>query len=93
MEKLIDHEKAGQVNEQVDVMEDEPFQVGEIIAFRGTNGYSFNLLQMTKEYSIDQITTKTSTEGNFFIPSEENNKDNFITFVADPRCKQAAFIC
>ena len=50
MEKLTDREEAGQVNEQVDVMEDELFQVGEIIAFRGTDSYSFNLLQVKKEF-------------------------------------------
>ena len=55
MEKLIDHEEADQVNERVDIMEDQLFQVGEIIAFRGTDGYSFNLLQVMKEYNIDQI--------------------------------------
>ena len=54
MEKLIDHEEADQVNEKVDIMEDELFQVGEIIAFRGTDGYSFNLLQVMKEYNIHQ---------------------------------------
>ena len=82
VEKLIDQEEANQVNEQ---LEDELFQVGEIIAFCGTDGYSFNLLQVTKEYKIDQITTRTSMKGNFLIPSEENDKDNFNTFGADPK--------
>ena len=90
VEKLIDHEEAGQVNEQVDLMEDELFQVGEMIAFRATDCYSFNLLQVIKEYNIDQITTRTSIKGNFWIPSEENDEDNFITFVSDPRWKNGS---
>ena len=90
VEKLIDHKEAGQVNEQVDVMEDELFQLREIIAFRGTDSYSFNLLQVTKEYNIDQITTRTGIKGNFLIPSEENDEDNFITFVSDPRWKKGS---
>ena len=53
VEKLMDHDKADQVNEKFDIMEHELFQVGEIITFRGTDGYSFNLLQMTNEYNID----------------------------------------
>ena len=40
---------------------------------------------MTKEYNIDQITTRTNIKGNSLIPSEENDEDNFITFVDDPR--------
>ena len=42
VEKLTDLEEADQVNEKVDIMEDELFQVGEIIVFRGTDGYSFS---------------------------------------------------
>ena len=71
-------------------MEDELFQVGEKIAFRGTDGYSFNLLQVTKEYNIVQITTRTDIKGNSLIPSEENDEDNLITFVADPRWKNGS---
>ena len=55
-----------------------------IVAFRGTDGSSFNLLQVMKEYNINQITTRTNIKGNSLIPSEENDEDNFITFVADP---------
>ena len=54
-------------------------------AFRGTDGYSFNLLEVTKKYNINQTTTRTSIKDSFLIPSEENDKDNFITFVADSR--------
>ena len=57
VEKLIDHEETGQVNEQVDLIEDELFQVEEITALRETDSYSFNLLQVTNEYNIDQIAT------------------------------------
>ena len=42
---------------------------------------------MTKEYNIDQITTRTSIERNFFILSEKNDKNNFITFMVDPMWK------
>ena len=90
MEKLIDHEEADQVNVKIDIMEDELFQVGETIAFRGTDGYSFNLSQVTKEYNIDQITTRTNIKGNSLISSEKNNEDNFITFVVYPRWQTEA---
>ena len=53
VEKLINHEEPGQVNEQVDVIEDEQFPVGEITALRETDSYNFNLLQVTNEYNIN----------------------------------------
>ena len=59
-------------------------------AFRGTDGYSFSLLEVTKEYNINQTMTRTSIKDTFLIPSEENQKDNFIIFVADSRWKNGS---
>ena len=47
-------------------MEDKLFQVKEIIAFCAIDGYSFNLLQVTKEYNLNQIMRRTSIRGIFY---------------------------
>ena len=91
VEKLIDHKEAGQVNAQIDIIEDELFQAGEITAFHETSSHSFTLLQVTNEYNIDRIMTRTGIKGNFVIPSGENDEDNFIAFVADPRWKNRSW--
>ena len=49
----------------------------------------FNLLQVAKSH-IDQITARTNIKGNSLILSEENDEDNFITFVADPGWKNGS---
>ena len=77
MEKLIDHEEVGQVNEKVGRL--TVLSLGNNFEFHGTNGNSFNLLQVTKEYNIDQITTRTNIKGNSLIPTEENDEHSFIT--------------
>ena len=45
---------------------------------------------MTKEYNINQITTRNSVKGNVLIPLEEIDEDNFITSLADPRWKNGS---
>ena len=53
-----------------DEIQSNIFQVGETIVLRGSDGYTFNALQLTKSYQLEVLQPTTKLKGNFLIPEE-----------------------
>ena len=61
------------------------FKTGEVAVFRGTDGRSFNLLRVSKDYKYN-ITQRTRNQGDFLIEHDSLDNDS-IEFREDTQWK------
>lgn len=58
---------------------------GELIVFRGTDGYPFNVLQLTSSYHMNSLTPRKEIFGNFLVEVESDGDGDTVLFFADPK--------
>ena len=58
------------------------FEVGEVVAFRGTDGLSFNLLRVTHNVSLRSLGPRSRVRGDFLV--ETARDDDNICYSLDP---------
>ena len=62
------------------------FAPGEFIVFRGTDGYDFNIIQLTEAYGIQNLHPKSKIKGNFLVQvAEDDIQSPDVMFHLDPQ--------
>ena len=64
------------------------FEIGEVLVFRGTDGLSFNLLEITENVSAASIGPRSKLRGDFLVESSRDEVNIFFTI--DPNWKGAS---
>ena len=66
------------------------FEVGEVVAFRGTDGLPFNLLRLTNNVSPQSLGPRSRVRGDFLV---ETARDGYnICYSLDPNWKNASMV-
>ena len=66
------------------------FEVGEVVAFRGTDGLPFNLLRITHNVSLRSRGPRSRVRGDFL--GESARDDDNICYSLDPNWKNASMV-
>ena len=66
------------------------FEVGEVLAFRGTDGLPFNLLRVTHNVSLHSLDPRSRVRGDFLVETARDN-DNICSSL-DPNWKNAPMV-
>lgn len=74
-----------QSSEAKDDDEINSFGVGEVVAFRGTDGYPVNMIQLSRRYQLNELTPTTKIVGSFLVLVEDDaeSAENAV-FEKDP---------
>ena len=59
-------------------------QAGEFVVFRGTDGYPINILQLSDNYKVRDLTPKTKISGNFILQTDDVTDDDLVIFYLHP---------
>ena len=59
-------------------------QAGEFVVFRGTDGYPINILQLSDNYKVRDLTSKTKISGNFILQTDDVTDDDLVIFYLHP---------
>ena len=65
-------------NEAVDFVENMPltvFRKGDLIAFRGSAGYCFNIIKLTNNIDFKRMTPRSKVKGNILTLHSEDEED------------------
>ena len=71
------------LNEETESNGINVFAIGEVIAFRGTDGYPFNVIQLSRSYKLDNLHPNTKIVGNFLTLVEDNDDNEQMVFEKD----------
>ena len=66
------------------------FEMGEVVAFRGTDGLVLNLLRVTNNVSLCSLGPRSRVRGDFLV--ETARDDNNICYSLDPNWKNASMV-
>ena len=66
------------------------FEVGEVVAFPGTDGLPFNLLGVTHNVSLCSLGSRSRDSGDFLV--ETARDDDNICYSLDPNWKNASIV-
>ena len=75
---FLQQQKLTVTEEYTEEITDYVMSVGEFIVFRETNGYPFNLLQLTENYSVDNLSPRKKLKGNFLPMRKLTNSLHFV---------------
>ena len=64
------------------------FEVGEVVAFRGTDGLPFNLLRVTHNVSLRSLGPRSIVRGDFLVKRDDDNN----CYSLDPNWKNASMV-
>ena len=59
-------------------------QAGEFVVFRETDGYPINILQLSDNYKVRDLTPKTKISGNFILQTDDVTDDDLVIFYLHP---------
>ena len=66
------------------------FELGEVVAFRGTDGLPFNLLRVTHNVSLQTLGPRSRVRRDFLV--ENARDDDNICYSLDPNWKNASMV-
>ena len=66
------------------------FEVGEVVAFRGTDGLPFNLLRVNQNVSLRSLGPRSRVRGDFLV--ETARDDDKVCYSLDPNWKNASMV-
>ena len=64
-------------NEAVEFEENMPlsiFRKSDLIAFRGSDGYCFNIIELTNDIDFNEMTSRSKVKGNILTLHSEDEK-------------------